>query len=116
MNANTVDKSKWVVNLSKRPLSDVELKVLELGMNFAPAPKKIATVEIVARVEDALVKNVEPAESDQVRAVLSNVLKRAKPPKSNIRKEEWEALTRFRKDSNIVALEAEKVTEWLLWT
>ena len=49
----TVDKSKWVVNLSKRPLSDVERKVLELGMKFAPAPKKIPTVEIVARVEDA---------------------------------------------------------------
>ena len=36
---DTVDKSKWVVNLSKWPLSENEKKVLELGMKFAQSPR-----------------------------------------------------------------------------
>ena len=41
----SMDKSKWVVNLSERRLSEEETKVLELGMKFSPAPKKIPTME-----------------------------------------------------------------------
>ena len=103
-----VDKGKWVVNLSKRPLSENEKKVLELGMKFAPAPKKLPTVEIVARVEDALLRNAKPAEAEQARAAVSRALKRAKLPKSNVRKEEWEAVSRLRNDTSIVVLEADK--------
>ena len=100
---DTVDKSKWVVNLSKWPLSENEKKVLELGMKFAPAPKKI-----VARVEDALLRNAKPAEAEQARAAVSRALKRAKLPKSNVRKEEWEAVSRLRNDTSIVVLEVDK--------
>ena len=32
------DKSKWVINLSKRELKEEERAVLERGMKFAPAP------------------------------------------------------------------------------
>ena len=36
---DTVDESKWVVNLSKWPLSENEKKVLELGMKFPQSPR-----------------------------------------------------------------------------
>ena len=104
----SMDKSKWVVNLSERRLSEEETKVLELGMKFAPAPKKIPTMEIVAQVEDALSRSCEPAEADRARAAVANAIKYAKPPKSNIRKEEWAAVSNLKRDSSIVILEADK--------
>ena len=39
---------------------------------------------------------------------MSRALKRAKLPKSNVRKEEWEAVSRLRNDTSIVVLEADK--------
>jgi len=33
-----VDKNKWVINLSSRPLSDAEVPLLEKGLNFAVTP------------------------------------------------------------------------------
>ena len=39
---------------------------------------------------------------------MSRALKRAKLPKSNVRKEEWEAVSRLRNDTSIVVLERDK--------
>ena len=105
-----VDKSRWVVNLSKRQLVEEERKVLEWGMKFAPSPRTIPKAEIIALVEDAVQTNVnvKPAEADLVRAAVAGAVRKAKPPKSNVRKSEWEAMSRLREDKSIVILEADK--------
>ena len=72
-------KSKWVVNLSKRNLSKEETKVLEWGMKFAPAPRNIPTMEIIAQVEDALLRSCDPGEADRTRAAVASAIKQAKP-------------------------------------
>ena len=49
-----VDKNKWVINLSSRPLSDTEVSLLKKGLNFAVTPTTIPATEIVAKVETAI--------------------------------------------------------------
>ena len=37
-NSNNMDKTKWVVNISSRPLTNTEVEVLQKGPKFAPPP------------------------------------------------------------------------------
>ena len=48
-----IDKSKWVVNISKRKLSPIEEKVLQKGSGFAIADKDIRYDEYVTAVQQA---------------------------------------------------------------
>ena len=52
--SNLVDKSNWVVNLSKKPLTVAERSLLEKGPKFAPTPNQIPHKNIVAEVEAAI--------------------------------------------------------------
>ena len=103
-----VDKRKWVVNLSSRPLSLKEEEVLRKGMKYAPTPKVIPKKEVVAKVETVLRDKVEPEKAERARAAVSSVLKTVKKPKMNVSKEEWKAVSTLRNDSTIVILEAYK--------
>ena len=103
-----VDKSRSVANLSKRQLVEEERKVLEWGTKIAPSPRTIPKTEIVALVKDALLTNVKPAEAYLVRAAAAGTVRKAKPLKSNVRKCEWEAMSRLRENKSIVILEADK--------
>ena len=49
-----VDKSKWVVNLSTKPLSQGERAILEKGPKFAPTPNQIPCKNIVAELEGSI--------------------------------------------------------------
>ena len=48
---DVVDKSNWVVNLSKKPVLPSERSLLEKGLKFAPTPSKIPFKDFVAEVE-----------------------------------------------------------------
>ena len=108
--SSKVDKSKWVINLSTRELKEEERAVLEKGMNFAPAPKSIPRMDIVAKAEGApsCADHVEKGEAERARAAVANVIKHTKLPKANIRKEEWAALSNLERDKTILVLEADK--------
>ena len=47
-------KKRWVINPSSKELTELERKGLEHGLNFAIAPNRIPTAEIVASVEEAI--------------------------------------------------------------
>lgn len=49
-------KNKWVLNLSKKELSDKERQGLEKGLNFAITPRKVPVAEIIAGVEEGIGK------------------------------------------------------------
>lgn len=49
-----VDKTKWVIILSSRSLSDAEVSLLKKGLNFAVTPANIPAAEIIANVESAV--------------------------------------------------------------
>jgi len=49
-------KSKWIVNLSGKVILETQNQVLEVGQNFALAPKRLPTHKIIAFVEKSLYK------------------------------------------------------------
>ena len=89
--------------------------MLERGLNFAPTPKEIPVVDIITETEYAI-KRLQYDKSNRIdgnsvaelRARVTGVLKSAKSPKSNITKEERDALSELKKDNNITILPADK--------
>jgi len=51
---NSNPSNKWVVNLSQKTLTEDQVHVLGLGLNFAIAPKEVPIKDILASVEDGL--------------------------------------------------------------
>ncbi len=49
-----VNRSKWVINLSSKPLTDAERSLLEKGSKFAITPAKIPYKNIVSEIEAAI--------------------------------------------------------------
>ena len=76
-------KNRWVINLSSKELTELERKGLEHGLNFAIAPNRIPTAEIVASVEEAIFRQSDETKQT-VRAEVSSILRRAKTPPRNI--------------------------------
>ena len=96
-NQITVDKSKWVVNLSTKTLFPHEKDLLEKGLNISVTPKTIQIKDIVAKVETVM-KNVPMAEADNIKAKTSLVLQKASPPKDNLSKKQRQALHSLKED------------------
>ena len=79
-NQITIDKSKWVINISTKTLSPHEKDLPERGLNFFRSlQKNIPTRDIVAKVETVL-KNLSIAEVGNIRAKTSLVLQKSSPP------------------------------------
>ena len=104
----TVDKSKWVVNLSTKPLPRFECAVLEKGPKFAPTPRQIPHKNIVAEVEAAIV-HLPDDSKHSVRTTAAAILNRAcLPQHKNINVEELKALNNLKKDKTRVIMKADK--------
>ena len=107
----SVDLSKWIVNLSDHQLTPTQRQVLERGLNFAPAPKRIPTFDIIASVEPALRTHPNTEGAERARAAVSNILRvvgKVRPPPINISKEESQALTELRMNDGIIISQADK--------
>ena len=102
-----VDKSKWVINLSSRWLSDAEVSLLQKGLNFAVTPTSIPATEIVAKVESAI-RPLDAEQADTVRRNVNSILQKAKSPKPNIIREMQQALKGLKEDKSIIILPADK--------
>ena len=102
-----VDKNKWVINLSSRPLRDTEVSLLKKGLNFALIPSNIPVTEIVAKVESTM-RTLDSEQADTVRRTVNVILQQAKPPKPNITKDMQEALINLKQDDTITVLPADK--------
>ena len=53
-------------------------------------------------------QSLKPTEAEEFRADISRVLKQARPPKSDISKEEWRAIKELRADKECLILTADK--------
>ena len=109
-NTSAAPKEKnWVVNLSQHRPTPGEMKLLERGMNFATCPKAVPKTDIVVGVESALRQSgVDSQTAERARATIAGILKKAKPPNTNIDKEEQEALRSLRENKEITILPADK--------
>ena len=105
-----LDKSRLVVNMSKRVLNDDETILLSRGLNFSVAPKKIPTEEIIASTESLArrLDKSEPGRGTLLRRRVQRCLEKANQPTPNLQSRERRALTTLRKDRSIVILPADK--------
>ena len=102
---------KWVVNLSKFKVNNSQTKVLSRGLNFAVSPDDLKDPSVVNEYITACEKacwKLSASESAQLRSEIVGTLKSAKPPKSNITKEERQAIKQLQKEKSIQILAADK--------
>ena len=105
---NSESKKRWVVNLSSKPLTSAQKSILERGLNFAPAPRKVPVPQMVARVEQGLMKLGNLDLARDIRTRLVGVLIKAQPPTNNISRDESKAIKELKQDKDIIILKADK--------
>ena len=86
--STVVDQEKWVVNISKRVLTPVEITALRKGVNFPITTKKVPVSKILFSIETGIYCLSQSAK-DTIRASVANTLKTCKVPAAvNISREE----------------------------
>ena len=95
------------MNLSSKPLSTAQEKVLAYGPNF-PVTLKYPPYQEYITAADVACQSLKPTEAEKFRADIARVLKQARPPKANISKEEWRAIKELRSDKEHLILTAGK--------
>ena len=88
---DTVNRDKWVLNISGKPLNNTKTTALQKGTNFALAPKKIPRAEIVVGIEDGI-SGLPEDEKLVLKSQVSQVLQRATVPPPNLPQAELGAL------------------------
>ena len=88
----TDDKEKWVRNLSKRPLTPSEKKVLSRGQGFAVTPKKLPIDEYIVATELMCTSLSNKSEAAALRGEIRTLLENENKPISNLPKNEIKAL------------------------
>jgi hypothetical protein len=102
-----IDQNRWVVNKSDKVLNANEQSVLRKGLNFAVTPKELPTKDYIVSTEIAC-RNLPAAKAQSLRSEVVKCVRKAKPPKSNIKSSERKALFELKKDKNIIILPADK--------
>ena len=90
-----------MINLTSRPLSKPQEDVLRLRLNFTPAPTKLPLVDTIAAVEEGA-RQLNEEDAEDLWGRVCGILRRAKPPKDNLSKEQRKALKELRRLENEV--------------
>ena len=104
----SINQEKWVMNLSNRSLTVSERSVLMKGLNFSVTPSKIPVADIIAATEHACSQLKDKSQAESLRSEVVRIVRKSKPPRSNISKEEREAIRSLAKDDSVVILPADK--------
>ena len=83
------------------------LSILAKDFKFAPSPKRIPVMQIVAEVESAI-SRLEDLNKAEVRRDVTNILRNAKLPKYNLSREERKTIKDLKSDKDILILKADK--------
>ena len=70
--------SKWVINMSKKPLTDPQVKLLAHGPNYVVTPRNPPIGEYITVVEKTC-QNLTQGEADEMRAEIKASIKRSHP-------------------------------------
>ena len=101
-------RPSWLVNLSRKELTEPEKAVLLKSPKFAITPK-IQPIDIAAPIEAALQYSVAPPqEVEMVRIRICEAIKQAKPPRRNLTPAEWRAARELRKGDTVCILQSDK--------
>ena len=106
-NTTITDTTRTVINLTERKLTEEETSVLSKGGNFAVTPRKMPTEDIIAQVESGI-RNLPVVAAEEIRVEVGRILKKSKPPCSNLTYMEKQAIKSLNADKNITILPADK--------
>ena len=104
---NRQNKNKWVINISDKPLSADEERLLAHGPNYAIVPKDPPIVQYVVAIEHACTK-LEEGKADEFRVQVKAAIQKVQKPKPNITKGERIAIAKLKKDPSRTVLTADK--------
>ena len=104
------NKNNWVRNLSKMLLTDAEERLLAHGPNFSIVPKEPPILEYITAIEKSC-SQLQRGKVEELRGEIKRILKKisnSRPYKSNITKEEQQAIRKLKKNENRMVLTADK--------
>ena len=102
---NSNPSNKWVVNLSQKTLTEDQVQVLGLGLNFA---KEVPIKDILASVENGL-RGISPSEADLIiRGKVVSTIQNKKRSRSVLTRKEHMALQQLKKDPSIIITKTDK--------
>ena len=104
---HSLDTACTVVNLTERTLTETETSVLCKGGNFAVTPHVVPTEDINAHVEEAI-RTLPIDDAEEIKSETYRILKKSKPPPSNLTACEKLAIRGLNTDKTIVILPADK--------
>ena len=93
--ADAIDKDKWVINLSRVQLTQVQPSLLAHGPGFVVTPKHPPYGDYMVTIEKAC-STMEPNSAEELRAEIRGVLKHTHLTRSNINREEVQALAELK--------------------
>ena len=99
--------NKWVVNLSKTPLTQAQESLLFKGPNFAIAPNNLPNIDFITAIE-VVCHKLPGQDSQELRAETYCLLRKARAPRANITREEKKALRKIKEDHDRIVLTADK--------
>ena len=102
-------RSRWVINMSKKPLTEAQENLLAHESNLAITPRNPPIGEYIAAVEQTCQKMAH-GQAEELRAEVKAVLKKSQHPKANITREEQKAMNELKKDTSRAILTADKGT------
>ena len=103
------EKKRWVINLSKTPLTEEQERLLAHGPKFVTKPRETPVKEYIAAAEQACTK-IEQGKQEEFRVEVKRLLKQDQNNKrqANVSKEELKALKELKLDNNRLILKADK--------
>ncbi|XP_018563496.1 uncharacterized protein LOC108905193 [Anoplophora glabripennis] len=105
-NTPGLNADKIVYNVSKMVLDEALKSVLSKGFNYAVTPTQIAVENIICGVE-ASIENMDTNIAETIQHDVSQIMRRAKPPKKNLTREETQDLRNLQKNTKILVLPVE---------
>ena len=99
--------NKWVINISSKPLTQAQEKLLAHRPNYAVVPKSPPIAEYIAAIEQACSK-LQQGEAEELRGEVKSIIKRSCNPPPNITREERKAIRELKEDRSRMVLTADK--------
>lgn len=103
----SIDKSRWVVNMSQTTLTPIQNEVLELGLNFSTVSSRPPLKKILSEAEAALARLPEE-KANLARNKLTLTFRNQPRPAPNLNKDQRIALKELKENKEITILKADK--------
>ena len=101
------DRKKWVINISSKPLSQDQEKLLAHGPNYAIVPKDPPITQYVMAVENACTK-LEEGKAEEFRVQVKLAIQKIKHPRPNLTRGERRAISELKRDELRMILTTDK--------